>query len=96
MLFVHWFIMLKKDIYHNASEFRMQFLMLITIYKIESTIQHFKHGFFIKVSISFNLVVDCQIYISLQDSIIRPNRLYFRTLMISSHKSIDVCVQNVI
>lgn len=88
--------MLKKDIYHNASEFRMQFLMLITIYKIESTIQHFKHGFFIKVSISFDLVVDCQIYISLQDSIIRPNRLYFRTLMISGHKSIDVCVQNVI
>lgn len=72
MLFVHWFIMLKKDIYHNASEFRMQFLMLITIYKIESTIQHFKHGFFIKVSISFNLVVDCQIYISLL-------RLYYKT-----------------
>lgn len=63
MLFVHWFI--KKNIYHIASEFRMQFLMLITIYKIESTIQHFKHGFFIKVSISFILVVDCQIHISL-------------------------------
>lgn len=69
MLFVHWFI--KKNIYHIASEFRMQFLMLITIYKIESTIQHFKHGFFIKVSISFNLVVDC-LYISLL-------RLYYKT-----------------
>lgn len=69
MLFVPWFI--KKNIYHIASEFRMQFLMLITIYKIESTIQHFKHGFFIKVSISFNLVVDC-LYISLL-------RLYYKT-----------------
>lgn len=69
MLFVHWFI--KKNIYHIASEFRMQFLMLITIYKIESTIQHFKHGFFIEVSISFNLVVDC-LYISLL-------RLYYKT-----------------